>query len=155
MVQVVRDDAGHEMKDCHIAAGRRSAQIARSERVDGAPKLRMHVFQQPEIGPPGFLGRLDRTAEPVRALDGERSAALSGQPPPDCVLPVGGVHGEFPDIVTIAGGTPHRLREGDVSQGAAQIRPMPRLPVICLIDLRDEDMDGAGQSGGRCQFRPL
>src|SRR5579863_447589 len=78
---------------------------------DCSAQFHMLSLEQGAILSPGLfycLPRL-RPSEPVAALERKRAARSAQQPPSNGVFPVGGMNGDFPDIVTAGLWSPCRL----------------------------------------------
>src|SRR5437870_10859644 len=92
------------------------------------------LVQQGEIRAPRSFGRRVGAREPVAPFVGERPALLSGQAAPVGVLPVRDVHRELPDVVAICARTPRGFLDRDAAQRPPQVRAVPGLPPVTLID---------------------
>src|SRR5262249_16861327 len=63
------------------------------------------------------------------------------QPPAHRVLPVGRVDDLLPDVVPVGGRPPRGLRRAQPADRAAQVRPVPGLPVEALVQQGQEQRD--------------
>src|SRR3989338_7483169 len=98
----------------------------------------MHLVEQRLIRSPGALGRLLRSSKPIRAFELKRTAGPSCQTPPRGIFPVRGMNNELPDVVPARRRSPRRLRRGDATNRAAEIRAVPGGMIVCLVEYRQE-----------------
>jgi hypothetical protein len=82
----------------------------------------VHFLQQCHVRVPGPSGCA------------KQSAFLALQPTPGQVFPVHRVQRDLPDFVPISSGLPGSLPMIDTANCPAQVRPMPQLPVKCLVE---------------------
>lgn len=87
---------------------------------------------------------VDSFAEkPIRASERKGAAPGSGDYSPHNILPVGRVNRDFPDVVPSRCRPPCHLVRRHTAQRSAQIRPMPRPAVECLIQTIEQETYGS------------
>lgn len=138
VVQVVSRDPGHERKSTHLTPCGLPGEITWPKRCHRFAQGSMRVRQQLDVGLPGFLCHRLRRRHPVRAVARKRSTLCVRQASPRHVLPVRGVHDEFPDVVTIGARPPRGLLWRNAADRSAQIRSMPRHVVIGAVDQKEQ-----------------
>jgi len=116
------------------------------------------LVQQGEIRAPRSFGSgASGRANQLLPFVGERPALLSGQAAPVGVLPVRDVHRKLPDVVAIAPGRQAAPRPRRAAQRPPQVRAVPGLPLVRLIDDPEKERE-LGRSlrliGQRAARRP-
>ena len=144
MVDVVRGDSPREPGGAVTALRRTAAQGGGLEAGDGASEAPVLFVQQSDVVAP--LPAVRGPLEPVAPLGRERASSGRREPPPDGVLPVGRVHDELPDVVAAGSGPPRDTALGKASDRASQVRAMPGLPVVRLVDEREKKRPVGGFS---------
>src|SRR5688572_10863352 len=127
VIYVVTGDAGHGLGGGPLLPRRKLAEVAGAQPLDDRPQRAVLGAEELQVVAPG--GRrgaaLVRTGKEVGAGKCEGAPLFAGQPAADRVLPVGGVHGELPDVVPVRIGTEERLVDLDAAKRADQIRTVP------------------------------
>ena len=136
----MRGDARNQKKWRHLFAAFRPVQRRLGNCGNRVAKLFMRSIEQRDLGAPRRFGRVvfRRSFEKIRPFELERSAFFARQSTPDDVLPVRGVKHELPDVVSAGGRTPGGALDGQAAHRSAEIRTVPGLLVICLVDDGEE-----------------
>src|SRR5215207_6713684 len=101
----------------------------------------MLTLEQPDVQLPGLLIGVIRHQRPVTGLSRERSHCIFDQPAADRILPVRGMDGELPDVVTPTSRTPQRLLVTYAPQRPAKRRTVPPFDVECLVENFEQKLD--------------
>ena len=96
-------------------------------------------FQQGKIGAPRLLAEFDGAGEKIAPLERKRPTLLAEQTTPGNILPICGVQGDLPDVMTFGPRPPRRLLDRNSPQRLPKVRPMPGFGLIPLLQNFDED----------------
>jgi len=142
-----------EVQVCHVAclvstpddplqlggAGLKRARLAQplsgvQAPQEGDPHFAQHLAL--DLGGVRFLA-----GKPVGPLQRERASLLSREPAARGVLPVRGVHHDLMDGVAPLLGPPRRLCGREPADRTTQVRAVPRVAIVGLIELGEEQID--------------
>src|SRR5262245_7113574 len=131
VIEVVSGGAADEAALRPAGAARFARKVGIREARDDLKEHLVLTLEEAHVGAEGTVAAVRlRAREPIAALEGERAALLSGEPPAHHVLPVRRVHDELPDVVTLGMRTPERRLGVDAADRAAEVRPVPGRMIV-------------------------
>src|SRR5215831_14519090 len=98
-------------------------------------------IQEPNIAFPFLLGKALRQDKPIASLDCKRAAFIATEPAPHRVFPVRTMNDDVGNRMALWRRTPACLIGRETPKGTTQVRSMPPLLVVRLVEILQEQRD--------------
>ena len=145
VIEIVRSCAFDPGSERERTAPRLALKFGRPEQGDGLTKVAMKALQERKIASPEHLGARGFAYEPIASLQRECPPLCAAQPPPDCILPIGSVNGDFLDVVAVPSRPPRSRGCVQAPKRTAKVCAVPRSSVVGAVQQVQQQLDFGGE----------